>query len=70
MKFAILACAVVLVLSLSNQQEVQKKQEPACRGKSIPVTVLDVGGPKLPEPRTTSLLKGGIFAALSISDSQ
>lgn len=31
-----------------------------CRGKSIPVVLLDVGGPKLSEPRRTSLLHGGI----------
>jgi len=60
MKLALLACSLVLVLSLSNQQDAQKKQEPACRGKSVPVTLLDVGGPKMPEPRTISLLKGGI----------
>jgi hypothetical protein len=52
---------MVLFVSLLNQQEVQKKQEAACRGKSIPATLLDVGGPKLPEPRTLSLLKGGIL---------
>jgi hypothetical protein len=60
MKVALLACSLVCCLSLLNQQEVPKKQEAACRGKSLPVTLLDVGGPKLPEPRTFSLLKGGI----------
>ncbi len=35
-------------------------RQSGCRGKSIPVTLLDVGGPKLSGPRRTSLLHGGI----------
>ena len=39
---------------------IPQRSESLCRGKSISVSVLDVGGPKLSEPRRTSLLHGGI----------
>lgn len=39
---------------------VARPRESLCRGKSIPVSLLDVGGPKRSEPRRTSLLQGGI----------
>ncbi len=62
-------------IAISNLPEVQFVEEDAigtfpggfpwssnssCRGKAIPVSLLDIGGPKLPEPRNISLLHGGI----------
>ena len=37
-----------------------QQSESLCRGKLIPVSVLDIGGLKFSEPRRTSLLHGGI----------
>ena len=37
-----------------------QSSEATCRGKAIPVTLLEIGGLKFTEPRRTSLLHGGI----------
>ena len=57
MKFVLLACSIALFLSCPAQQNLPK--EAVCRGKSIPVTPLDVGV-KVNGPQRTSLLYGGI----------
>jgi hypothetical protein len=41
MKFVLLACSIPLFLSLSNYQGLPTKQEAVCRGKSVPVSLME-----------------------------
>ena len=60
MKFVLLAFSIPLFLSLSNFQGLPAKQEAVCRGKPVPITLMDpLFGMKASGPRVP-FLSGGI----------
>jgi hypothetical protein len=59
MKFVLLACLIPLFLSLSNYQGLPTKQETVCRGKLVPVELIEpLFGMKLSGPRVPFLNVG------------